>query len=551
MKTGLFKWFFTMSIRWKLQFSFFMVTMATIVLIRWGGYTELVKLIDIAKENQVAPEVIKQLNGRLDAYVNASIWQSGVEFVVLFLVIALLANLFVAPIKSLCRALEGIEKGDLTHRVPNESLDEIGILEHSFNAMLDKLAGIIRNIDDNSRQMAQSAYQVATISHEIGEVSNKENERSEAVTQAASGLGSVSESVQELAETAKQQAELAANGALEGKDSVNTNIAHMDETVDEVNRTSEQVTALKEASQKIYEIIGAIQGIAEQTNLLALNAAIEAARAGESGRGFAVVADEVRSLAARTTESTAEISSIIDRVNGQVGEVSEAMGMVVDRVYVSQERAQQIADIMDRVVEDIRSTVDSNQQISAVSGDQQQQLQSMQASLSGLFETFKENATKVETTASIGDDLYHVSESMGQLLSEFTYDLETEVVRSADEQRTVPRVEHQLRVRFWQVDAHFESICSDFSLTGMKLRLTQELDMSIPLNLEVFVPFDDLQDYEKQQPVLLKAEVVWQREENEQLYCGISFLDMDAYCERELKACFDYFHKDPRFSDAA
>jgi methyl-accepting chemotaxis protein len=47
---------------------------------------------------------------------------------------------------------------------------------------------------------------------------------------------------------------------------------------------------INQASRKIVDIIGVIEGIAFQTNILALNAAVEAARAGEQGRGFAVVA---------------------------------------------------------------------------------------------------------------------------------------------------------------------------------------------------------------------------------------------------------------------
>ena len=118
------RWFLSLSIRWKLQFAFFVVTMATIVINRMVGYGELRQLINIAKSNNVAPEIVKQLDGRLDAYLISSLWQSGIEFVVLFVVIGVLANLLAAPIKTLCHALEGIERGDLTRQVANTSLDE-------------------------------------------------------------------------------------------------------------------------------------------------------------------------------------------------------------------------------------------------------------------------------------------------------------------------------------------------------------------------------------------------------------------------------------------
>lgn len=51
--------------------------------------------------------------------------------------------------------------------------------------MISELTGIIRNIDDNSRLMALSSYQVATISHEIGQVSKTEDEHAAEVNQAS------------------------------------------------------------------------------------------------------------------------------------------------------------------------------------------------------------------------------------------------------------------------------------------------------------------------------------------------------------------------------
>lgn len=65
----------------------------------------------------------------------------------------------------------------------------------------------------------------------------------------------------------------------------------------------------------IQNIIRTIESIAFQINILALNASVEAAHAGESGRGFAVVANEVGNLAAKTTESSKQISEAFQNIS--------------------------------------------------------------------------------------------------------------------------------------------------------------------------------------------------------------------------------------------
>ncbi len=99
----------------------------------------------------------------------------------------------------------------------------------------------------------------------------------------------------------------------QGEQAVQNAVSLMSELADTTRAASDHIEALNAQSEQIGSIVSTIKGIAEQTNLLALNAAIEAARAGEAGRGFAVVADEVRQLAARTSDSTTEITNVVKK----------------------------------------------------------------------------------------------------------------------------------------------------------------------------------------------------------------------------------------------
>ena len=162
-------WFLSLSIRWKLQLGFFMVTMITTVYNRILAAHELGNMVEIARNNNVASTVIQQLEENHSAYIFNSFWESGLEFVLQFFVIGMVASLFVKPILNLCQSLQAVEKGDLTQGVDISSRDELGVLEQNFNGVLKSLNHIMREVDSSGREMEQSAYQIAKISHEISD----------------------------------------------------------------------------------------------------------------------------------------------------------------------------------------------------------------------------------------------------------------------------------------------------------------------------------------------------------------------------------------------
>ena len=415
-------WFLSLSIRWKLQFGFFLVTMVTTVYNRILASHELGKMVDIARANGVDARIVSQLDANHSAYIFNSFWESGLEFALQFFLISFVAGLFVKPIQTLCSALKAVVQGDLTREVKISSQDEIGMLEKNFNEVLNKLNHIMREVDASGREMEQSAFQIAKISHEIAEVGRSEQSRSAEVSRVTDQLHHISDSVQTQATGAAGRAQQTEERARVGIRMVQKNISEMEGTTQEVNQAAHKIFELAQSAEKIHEIINAIQSIAKQTDLLALNAAIEAARAGEQGRGFAVVADEVRKLAESTTRAAGEVSTIIEQLSGRIDQVTSSMQVVVSKVHENQRVAGETAAVIEHMAGEVAQTASANDGISAASGEQRKNVSLLQETLAQLFDTLHKSSAKVETTAAIGDSLHKVTGKLNQLMSGFTFE---------------------------------------------------------------------------------------------------------------------------------
>ncbi len=154
--------------------------------------------------------------------------------------------------------------------------------------------------------------------------------------------------------------------AEKGAEVIQKTASGMREISADIDESSQLIAKLGDRSQQITAIVNTIRGIADQTNLLALNAAIEAARAGEQGRGFAVVADEVRQLAARTSGSTTEISSMIAMIQAETRQAIDSMDATRDRAAQGVELANQAGTVIVQIRE---GTSEAVQAVSAFANE--------------------------------------------------------------------------------------------------------------------------------------------------------------------------------------
>lgn len=223
-------------------------------------------------------------------------------------------------------AAQAIAAGDLSREDDDDARDEIGRLVSQMRHMRDNLNGLIRRVVMGADAVADAADGMAA---GMQDLSARTEQQAAALEQTSAGTEELNATVHQNADNAIEVERMAVS---------TSSLAERGGVV-----TSNAVTTMigiREASEKIGEIVNIIDGIAFQTNILALNAAVEAARAGDAGKGFAVVAGEVRALAQRSAAAAHEIKEVIQAsVDGirngseQVAEVGVAMGEIVESFH--------------------------------------------------------------------------------------------------------------------------------------------------------------------------------------------------------------------------
>lgn len=329
-----------------------------------------------------------------------------------FIAVMVVAKQIIVPLQNFSRRITDIRiANDLSQRA-EETDDEIGAISKEFKVFMAHFQNLIKSINKSVKALETST---SIVSNSVAKTTKgllNQTIESDMVVTAVTEMGMAANEIALNAHNTKDKTDKASIKADEGKQKLTNTVDRINSLSSKLIDAGQEIIKLQEKSDGINSVLDVIKGIADQTNLLALNAAIEAARAGEQGRGFAVVADEVRTLAIRTQQSTAEITTIINELQSTTSSIVTKVNHCKEQGITSVTQAKETEAVLSEIMTDVDSIAEMTMQVataveeqSAVVGEVDKNLIRMRDIGEQVASDSPDNTKASQQVASLAQDL--------------------------------------------------------------------------------------------------------------------------------------------------
>ncbi len=224
-------------------------------------------------------------------------------------------------IEQLVGEVSGIGAGNL--RVQAQITNTpLGVLARSFNYMVRELSNLVVRIKTSANAVHQSTVFVFNIMSQIVKTSDVQlkqiNESKVELTAMAKSNRQVTTRATMLSQASQEEQLLIRQGRIAVKKATEA-MQHMHKNMQE---TTNKVKTLDEHSHEINKILTVLSNIAQQTNFFAHDAVTQAAIVGNNGKGFSAVAADIQRLAERVKSQVTSISEIVLTVRTEIRQTS-------------------------------------------------------------------------------------------------------------------------------------------------------------------------------------------------------------------------------------
>ena len=318
----------------------------------------------------------------------------------------------------LLQEVDEVGRGNLTIRA-KVTEDEIGTIADAYNATIESLHELVNEVKSAAVEV-QNNTSINNVA--VRALAQETLTQAQDIARTLERVNEMERSIEQVAENASKADDFVKQTNLTigiGDRAMNHTVAEINAVQNTVTETAIKVQKLGDSSQEISQAVNLVGRFAAQTHLLALKASIEAARAGEQGKGFAVIANEVRSLATQSAEATAEIETLVSKIQLETNELAEAMNQGTIQIAAGNELVRQTRQSLTQITQagsEISKLVSS---ITQATKQQSQTSARVSQTMVNVAEVAKQNSQSATQVSSSIEKLETVAERLQAGIGKF------------------------------------------------------------------------------------------------------------------------------------